>query len=82
DNLDYYNEITPLFKLLNLNESFNDLNTFSKLKDEFVMTCMRKNPRGINLPPLHKAIEKVYFGELQNLLYQGKLNYAKNKNAA
>ena len=45
-------------------------------------TCMRKNPRSVDLPKLHKNIQEVFFGQLQNILYKGKLNYASDKKAA
>jgi len=82
NNLNYFKEATPLIKLLNLSDEFNRSNAFFKIKDRFVTSCMRKNPRNVDLPELKKSLEKVYFGQLQNILYKGKLNYALNKKAA
>ena len=81
DSLNYFYEADPLFKLLNLNQQWSQADTF-KLKDEFVTTCMRKNPRSVDLPKLHKKVQEVFFGQLQNILYKGKLNYASDKKAA
>jgi len=82
DNLNYFNEATPLIKLLNLSDEFNRTHSFYKIKDKIVTSCMRKNPRNVDLPKLEKSLQKVYFGQLQNILYKGKLNYALNKKAA
>jgi len=83
DSLNYYAEAEPLFILLNLNHEYkNTASTFAKFKDEFVSTCMRKNPRSVDLPGLRKSVQNVHFGQIQNILYKGKLNYALDKKAA
>jgi len=83
DSLNYYAEAEPLFILLNLNHEYkNTASTFAKFKDEFVSACMRKNPRSVDLPRLSKSVQNVYFGQIQNILYKGKLNYALDKKAA
>jgi hypothetical protein len=34
---------------------------------------MRKNPRALELPKLEKSIRQLYFDELTNVLYKGRL---------
>jgi len=82
DSLNYASEADSLFRLLDLNQQFNQAENFFKLKDEFVSTCMRKNLRSVDLPALKKIVRNVSFGWLQNILYKGKLNYALDKRAA
>ena len=82
DSLNYYAEINPLFKLLGLGAQYDEFRRAFKNNDEFIMTCMRKNPRSVDLPELKKSIRRVMFGQLQNILYKGKLHYGRSKQEA
>jgi SNF2 family DNA or RNA helicase len=78
DNLDYYKNTGPLFNLLKLDKILNS-QVFIKIKSEFVLKSMRKNPQSVRLPRLNCKIRRVQFGHYNNLLYKGKLRYCDDK---
>jgi len=75
DNLDFLNNTESMGLLLNLHTDFYQINNFDKLKENFLYFCMRSNKKSVKLPKLEKTIKKIFFNQLQNIIYQGKANY-------
>ena len=68
-------DLSCVFNVLNIhNKNLKDFNSM-KIGIVFMENCIRKNVNTANLPPI--SLKKVYceMGILDNILYQGKLNF-------
>ena len=82
ENLNFHSGIDTLFKFLRYDEKYLQINVLSAIKSTFVKNCIRQNVNTVDLPPLRKSTISVEFGQMQQLLYKGKLHSTHGEAAA